>query len=197
MTNRKIAMSVALALGVPLAGAVHAATPFQGPYVGGQIGYSVYDTTLSGGGSSIEGISGSGAEGGIYGGWGMTLTPTTYGGIEAEYSWSGAEFTGLGAKIEDKGNYGISGRLGWLPSSNVMLYGRLGWQRAQLEYSEPGFSSEQDHDGLRVGLGVEVAMTGDWLLRMDYAHTMYDDVTIVDNFEPDNDVFRLGFAFQF
>ncbi|HMA11723.1 MAG TPA: porin family protein, partial [Steroidobacteraceae bacterium] len=102
------------------------------------------------------------------------------------------------AKIQDKDNYGISGRLGWLPSNNVMLYGRLGWQRTTLEYSAPGFSDEQDHDGMRVGLGAEVAMTGNWLMRADYAHTFYDDVTILGTkYEPDNDVFRVGVAFQF
>lgn len=186
---------IALAAGLPfVAGAALAATPFQGPYVGGQIGYSVYDITLSGGGESIEGISGSGAEGGVYGGWGMRFAPNAYGGLEAEYNWSGAEFTGLGLKIEDKDNYGISGRLGWLPSNNVMLYGRLGWQRTTLDYA----GIEKDHDGARVGLGAEVAMAGNWLVRMDYAHTFYDDVTFDGgSFEPDNDVFRIGVAIQF
>lgn len=197
MTNRKLTISAALALGLPLAGVAYAATPFVGPYVGAQIGYSVYDIEISGPGLSVEGISATGAEGGLYGGWGMKLSPTTYGGIEAEYNWSGAEHTstasGLGGTIEDKDNYGISGRLGWLPSSNVMLYGRLGWQRAALDYA----GTEKDHDGLRVGLGAEVAMAGDWLLRMDYAHTMYEDVTIGGNFDPENDVFRIGVARQF
>lgn len=187
---------IALAAGLPfVAGSALAATPFQGPYVGGQVGYSVYDITLSEpGGGSIEGFSGSGAEGGVYGGWGMKFAPNTYGGLEAEYNWSGAEHTLGGFKIEDKDNYGISGRLGWLPSNNVMLYGRLGWQRATLDY----FGVEKDHDGARVGLGAEVAMAGNWLMRMDYAHTFYDDVTVDGtSFEPDNDVFRIGVAIQF
>jgi outer membrane immunogenic protein len=194
MMNRKIAVSVALALGLPLAGAAHAATPFTGPYIGGQLGYSVYDLTLSAGGSSIEGFSGSGAEGGVFGGWGMKFSPVTYGGIEAEYNWSGAEHTTDGFKIEDGDNWGISARLGWLPANNVMLYGRMGWQRATLDYA----GIEEDHDGARVGLGVEVAMTGNWLMRMDYAHTFYDDVTVDGaNSEPDNDVFRVGISYQF
>jgi outer membrane immunogenic protein len=199
MTNRKLTISVALALGLPLAGGAYAATPFVGPYVGAQIGYSVYDIDASlPAQGSIEGFSGSGAEGGLYGGWGTQFAPALYGGVEAEYSWSGAEHTTNGFKIEDDSNYGISGRVGWLPSSNTMLYARLGWQRANLEYSIDGLKSDQDHDGFRVGLGAEVAMTGDWLLRMDYAHTMYDDVTIgAAKFEPDNDVFRIGIARQF
>jgi len=143
MMNRKLAVSLALALGMSAAGASYAATPFTGPYVGAQLGYSVYDLKLTEtdltGTSTFEGLSGSGAEGGVYGGWGMKLAPNYYGGIEAEYNWSGAEHTttvpGATLKIEDKDNYGISGRLGWLPSSNVMLYGRLGWQRVSLDYS--------------------------------------------------------------
>lgn len=206
MTNRKLAMSLALALGVPFAGA-QAATPFVGPYVGAQIGYSVYDieeTISNGGVASIDGISASGGEGGLFVGFGMKPTPITYAGIEAEYNWSGAEHTDnlFGFKIQDNDNYGISGRVGWLPSSNVMLYGRLGWQRAALEYDYGGvFTSEQDHDGVRVGLGAEVALTSNVLMRADYAHTFYDDVTnnvgFSDKFEPDNDVFRVGIGFQF
>lgn len=206
MMNRKLAVSLALALGTSAAGAAYAATPFVGPYVGAQIGYSVYDIQEDSPSLSSEGISASGAEGGLYGGWGMKLTPTTYAGIEAEYNWSGAEHTttagSTAVEIEDADNYGISGRLGWLPSSNVMLYGRLGWQRATLDYtfSDPGGSAafDQDHDGFRVGLGAEVAMTSNLLMRMDYAHTMYDDVSFGGaNFEPDNDVFRVGVGYQF
>lgn len=193
MMNRKIAMSLALALGMS-AGVTHAATPFVGPYVGAQLGYSVYDITLSGGGSSTEGLSGSGAEGGLFGGFGIKPSPTTYAGIEAEYNWSGAEHTTDGFKIEDNDNYGLSGRLGWLPSSNVMLYGRLGWQRATLDYA----GLEEDHDGVRAGLGAEVAVSSNLLMRADYAHTFYDDVTVGGvNSEPDNDVFRVGIGFQF
>src|SRR5574340_34636 len=199
MMNCKIAISFALALGMSAAaGVASAATPFNGFYGGGQIGYSVYDISLSEPGLSVDGVSGSGADGCVFGGWGMKLAPNYYGGLEAEYNWSGAEHQTDGAKIQDKDNYGISGRLGWLPSNNVMLYGRLGWQRATLEYSAPGISDEQDHDGMRVGVGAEVAMTGNWLMRADYAHTFYDDVTILGtNYEPDNDVFRVGVAFQF
>lgn len=198
MTNRKLTLSVALALGLPFAGAGYAATPFVGPYIGGQLGYSVYDVELSEPGFSSEGLSGSGGEGGLFAGWGMKPTPVTYAGVEAEYNWSGAEHLTDGFQIEDKDNYGISARVGWLPANNVMLYGRLGWQRAELEYRLSGFSSKRDHDGLRLGLGAEVAMAGNWLMRLDYAHTIYDDVTVFGTkFEPVNDVFRIGFGFQF
>ena len=224
MMNRKIAVSVALAVGLPFAGVAHAATPFVGPYVGAQLGYSVYDMKGTVIDSSIpetdkvDGLSASGAEGGLYAGWGMKPNPVTYVGIEAEYSWSGAEHTSsltdptgtVTGKIKDKDNYGISGRLGWLPSSNTMLYVRAGWQRVKLEYSGDFAGSgssgsgtlNRDHDGLRLGVGAEVAMTSDWLLRLDYAHTWYGDETFVSGavtakIEPDNDVFRIGIARQF
>ncbi len=219
MSNRKIAVSVALALGLPFA-AAHAATPFVGPYVGAQIGYSIYDVNSRLTDTSIpetftvDGISASGAEGGLYGGWGMKPSANTYAGVEVEFNWSGAEHTSTSVdpvgtvtgKIEDKYNYGISGRLGWLPSSNTLLYVRAGWQRVNLEYSGSAYgiggSLDRDHDGFRLGLGAEVALTGDWLLRMDYAHTWYDDKTlgaapVSVKFEPDNDVFRIGIARQF
>lgn len=219
MINRKIAIYVALAMGLP--GASYAATPFIGPYVGVQVGYSVYDMAGRVTDTSIpqtntaEGLSGSDAEGGLYAGFGMKMSPVTYAGIEIEYSWSGAEHSStltdaggtVTGKIEDENNFGISGRLGWLPSSNTMLYVRAGWQRVNLEYSGDlvgvgGGSLDRDHDGLRLGLGAEMAMAGNMLLRMEYAHTWYGDETFTSgtmsaNIEPDNDVFRIGIARQF
>ena len=226
MINRKIAASVALALGVSFTGASYAASPFAGFYAGGQLGYSVYDIKATATDTSIpetgtiEGLSGSGAEGGLYAGWGMDIAPTAYAGLEIEYSWSGAEHTtsfsdptGSGtARIEDKDNYGISARLGWLPSSNTMLYARAGWQRVSLEYSgdlsglgagPASGSTDVDHDGFRFGLGAEVAMASNWLMRLDYAHTWYQEEDIASSgtasakSEPDNDVFRIGIAYRF
>jgi len=201
-----------------------AATPFDGPYLGLQLGHSVHDikvtSTTSTISSNTEGISASGADGGLYTGWGTKISPTTYGGVEAEYSWSGAEHTttetelGFGtstANIKEKYNYGLSARLGWLPTSSTMLYGRAGWQRTNIDYSgsltggEGNFSynTNQDHDGWRLGAGAEVALTSDWLLRLDYAHTWYNDETLTPvagfsmKLEPQHDVFRVGIAHQF
>lgn len=208
---------IALAAGLPFfAGVAVAATPFSGPYVGAQVGYSVYDSVGTfaepGGSLTLDGASARGADGGVYGGWGMKLSPTTYAGIEAEYNWSGAEHTTTASSggtvstlsYKDKDNYGISARLGWLPSSNVMLYGRAGWQRVSMDYTAgvAGLGSStinKDHDGFRLGVGTEVAMSGNWLMRLDYNHTWYQKETLEPGVEaePDNDVFRIGVAYQF
>lgn len=212
MMNRKLAVSLALALGMSVTGASHAASPFDGFYLGAQVGYSVYDIKLTEtdltGTSTFEGLSGNGVDGGVYGGWGMLFGPTWYGGLEAEYNWSGAEhtttFPGGSLKIEDKDNWGVSARLGWLPSSNVMLYGRLGWQRVSLDYSGDvaGFGAgtiSQDHDGFRLGVGTEVAVAPNLLMRLDYNHTWYSKDTVAPGLEsePDNDLFRVGLAYRF
>lgn len=218
MINRKLAVFLPIALGLSVAGAAYA-SPFNGPYVGGQIGYSIYDTTLSAsdatGSANFDGLSGSGADGGLYAGWGMLFTPNWYGGIEAEYNWSGAEFSasasdasGSGTvKIKDKDNYGVGARLGWLPNSDTMLYTRLGWQRVRLEttgsgtISGVGFSGSRsvDHDGFRLGFGVEMAMTSNWLVRAEYDHTWYNKQTVDTGvqLEPNNDIVRVGLTYQF
>ena len=211
MMNRKIAVSAALALGMSFAGATYAASPFNGPYVGAQVGYSVYDTkgtfTDPSGTLALDGASARGADGGVYAGWGTLFSPSWYGGLEAEYNWSGAEHTthigGDSLSYKDKDNYGISGRLGWLPSRNVMLYTRLGWQRASIDYSEniAGAAStiNKNHDGFRLGFGTEVAMTSNWLMRLDYNHTWYGKHTVAPGVEsePNNDLVRVGLAYQF
>ena len=219
--NRRLASSLVLALGMSVTGTSHAASPFDGFYLGAQVGYSVYDTKLTAsdptGSATLEGLSGNGVDGGVYGGWGMLFGPAWYGGLEAEYNWSGAEFsatasdaTGSGeAKIEDKDNWGVSARLGWLPSNNVMLYGRLGWQRVSLDYSASGNAPSvglsgagtisQDHDGFRLGVGTEVAVAPNLLMRLDYNHTWYSKDTVAPGLEsePDNDLFRVGLAYRF
>lgn len=216
MMNRKLAVSLALALGMSAAGAAYAASPFNGPYVGAQVGYSVYDTKGTfadpGGTLTLDGASASGADGGVYGGWGMLFSPTWYGGLEAEYNWSGAEHTTTASSggsvatlsYKDKDNYGISARLGWLPSSNVMLYGRAGWQRLSMDYTAgvAGLGSSttsEDHNGFRAGVGAEVAMTSNWLMRLDYSHTSYNKKTLEPGVyaEPSNDLFRVGLAYRF
>lgn len=208
MMNRKLGVSLALALGMSVTGATYAASAFDGPYVGAQIGYSVYDFKLTTPSETIDGVSGRGADGGVYAGWGMLFSPTYYGGVEAEYSWSGAkhETTSPGAsgEIKDKDNFGLSARLGWLPSSNVMLYGRAGWQRASLDYSGnvAGIGAatiNKDHDGFRLGVGTDVAMAGNWLMRLEYDHTWYNKETLAPGAEsePRNDLFRVGVAYKF
>lgn len=204
MMIRKIAVSAALALGMSFAGASYAASPFNGPYVGAQVGYSVYDNKLSDSSGTVDGLSGRGADGGLFAGWGTLVNPNIYAGIEGEYNWSGAEHTttatGLGSlSYKDKDNYGIGGRLGWLPSSNVMLYTRLGWQRASIDYSDAAGTINKNHDGFRLGFGTEVAMTSNWLMRLDYNHTWYGKDTVAPGVEaePNNDLVRVGLAYQF
>lgn len=197
-----------------------AATPFDGPYLGVQLGHSVHDirmnetvtAPLTPSSSKIEGVSAPGAEGGLYAGWGTKMIPAIYGGVEGEYSLSNERFDasttfagGLSGQIKEKYNYGISGRLGWLPSPTSMLYVRAGWQRARLGYSVAmaGVSASQnkDHNGFRLGAGTEVALTSAWLLRLDYAYTWYDELKssgsgFTDKLEPRHNVFRVGIAYQ-
>jgi outer membrane immunogenic protein len=209
--NPKTAASVALVLGMSLAGASVAASPFNGPYVGAQLGYSLYDFKVTTPTESFDGASGRGADGGVYAGWGTLFSPAFYGGVEAEYNWSGAKhqttLSGASGEIKDKDNYGIGARLGWLPSSNAMLYTRLGWQRAQLEYSGNvvgtggtiSGSTKLDHNGFRLGVGAETALAANTMLRLEYDHTWYRKDTVDTGLEsePRNDLFRVGLAYQF
>ena len=209
MMNHKLAVSLALVLGASVAGTSHAApSPFQGPYVGAQLGYSVYDFKLTTPTETLDGVSAKGADGGVYAGWGMLMSPAYYGGLEAEYNWSGAKhdttLPGASGEIKDKDNYGLSARLGWLPSDNVMLYGRAGWQRVSVDYSGDvagigANTANQDHDGFRLGVGTEVAMANNWMMRLEYDHTWYNKETITPGAQSDprNDLFRVGLGYRF
>ncbi len=85
-------------------------------------------------------------------------------GAFGEYNWSDID-----GKDHD---WALAGRLGYVVASRTMVYGLLGY--AQADYGDVTF------EGIRAGAGVEFAVTSNFFLGMEYAHTWYDEETLID-----------------
>lgn len=170
-----------------------AASPFDGAYVGAYTGY--IDNK-----GSAEGVTGIDTDGWTYGGYagfGKTFDQFYFGG---EVEIGTADIDGKGrigtvpatAKINE--SYGLAARVGFLASDNALFYGRVGWQRTNFEATAGAGASRVKADdtlnGLRVGGGLEYALTDNILTRVEYNYTNYEQGV------RDNQV-RVGIAYRF
>jgi outer membrane immunogenic protein len=185
---------------------------FDGSYVGLQGGYGMTtaEATFSNGIGSISGEEdGSAFIGGAFVGYGLT-NGNLFGGVEVEGLFSGIEESateaGLGLTVEQKYSVGISGRVGYVVTDNILLYGRAGWVWTQFEASATdGIDSESDDDwfnGPRVGVGAEVAVASGLFGRIEYTHTWYNDNDyrigpISAELGGDEDLFMVGVGYRF
>lgn len=169
-----------------------AASPFDGAYVGAMTSYSKDDSA-----GKPAGIDADGWQFGGYTGYGQTFDGF-YFGAEAELSGSTIDDTAtigtVTTKYKVNESYGLAARAGYLLSDTVLLYGRAGWQRTNFEATLGTGASriniDDTLDGVRVGGGLEFALTDNVLARVEYNHTNYEqDVK-------DNQI-RFGVAYRF
>ena len=160
MIKKSLLSAVVFVASISMAGTASAQeSVFEGFYVGGQAGYSIIDVDISvaGVGSASDDMDGFGGGGFI--GFGGT-NGSLYGSIEAELGYDGADWSesagGISADLEAQLTYGLGFRAGWIAADNLLIYGRVGWIRTNVEASVTGLGSDdEDFDGLRIGGGVE------------------------------------------
>jgi len=200
------------------------APDLSGFYAGAQAGYGTLNTDLdalqtdSGGDRTLAAdFGGQGATGSIFAGYGLSWHQW-YLGLELEAeasrsSWDHArDPSGRDFSVDKKGGYGASGRLGYVLSNGVLLYGRGGIVRTKfITQYEKGTNTDNwvDDDekqyGWRVGLGTEIPATERLFLRFDYSYTDYNSYSITtphtnaDTVEFDNreSLFRVGGGVRF
>jgi outer membrane immunogenic protein len=196
---------------------------FDGPYVGAAAGYSWAKpdsvATIPAVGREavdkrVDGFSGVG-----FVGFGRTFD-ALYLGVEGEIGFTDAEATNrVGTNpygFETGLTYGLSLRAGVLATPDTLIYGRVGWQRTELDIKSqlnnvvtiggfiPRINQSQDLDGWRLGGGVERAIDDNLLARVEYNYTNYEDVTTFYTgnigrlaLSPDEHSVRVGLAYRF
>lgn len=187
-------------------------TPLTGAYVGAQAGYGWRDADNNAGFDADM----DGGDYGVFAGYKVdalldqTINRTGLGlngAVEVHYNWSdGDDSQTIGAvtgTAEKNHEYGISFRpgisvLSGLTPWTANPYGIIGWKRAEFEGSATTAgvttSSKDTYDGFELGIGTEVLAFNDVGLRLDYAHTWYEEK---NGFEPDEDTLRVGLAYHF
>lgn len=172
---RTVLFSLAAAAAVTASPALAAAD--AGPYVG----VAVTHDNISGTGDA-EGLGFNGIGGSAFLGYNFDLGTSTFAGLEANFDVASADVDSAAVKADYY--FGVSGRLGFRPSENVALYGRVGYQRGRVT-GDNGLATEfhESADGLRLGAGVEANVSENVAVRVEYNHTHYyidDTLTGVD-----------------
>ena len=203
-----------------------AKSAFDGAYVGLQGGYTFvtpdadHQTVIGGDAiaTSSTDKNADGFTGGIYAGFGQTFD-RFYVGAEVDAGYSDAKGTATPNSarysFEAKESYGVSGRVGYLFSDTALVYGRVGWQRTDIDFTgNPGVptiggtpavaSFGGELDGVRYGIGSEVVVGQNLLLRAEYSYTDYEDFTVTyplgagnSRVDAHENLVRAGIAYRF
>lgn len=169
------------------------AAPFTGPRVEAIIGYDTAD------------VEGENSDGLVYGG-GIGYDFNLGGaiaGIEAELSdstidecISGVDVAGDELCVQAGRDIYVGGRIGTVLGSNTLLYGKAGYVngRANLQYDAPGTVDDFDDgvnlDGVRLGAGVEFALSGNVFAKTEYRYSNFEQ-----GYEKHQLVGGIGFRF--
>ncbi|MFV3075109.1 outer membrane protein [Niveispirillum fermenti] len=174
-----------------------AQSPFDGAYVGAYTGYTDNNASAASGAANAK-FDSDGWLYGAYAGYGKTFDSFYLGGEidlgSADISGKGT-VAGLPTSLSMNESYGISARAGYLISNDALLYGRVGWQRTNYEVSVGSgatrIKADDTLDGLRLGGGLEYALTQNVLARVEYNYTDYDKTRFDEN------QIRVGVAYRF
>jgi opacity protein-like surface antigen len=187
---------------------------FNGPYIGLNLGYGSTDykaDVIPAGVLSIDSLSGSGVNAGLFAGYGATNDSGVYFGLETEGSWSSGDSKidmaagALVLEMSKDWTLGLSARLGGMIKETVLGYVRAGWVATKYEAQviSVSWSQKKTFDGPRVGVGLEMDINKDVSFRADYTYTWYgsndlDDAGVpVLSVKPNEQLFRIGFAYHF
>lgn len=95
-------------------------------------------------------------------------------GIEAEAADATTDECLMGCVDAGRDLY-IGGRAGVVAGRSVLLYGKVGYTNARAVYSSGSFSSGENYDGIRAGVGLEWAIPGSAVaLRAEYRYSNYE-----------------------
>jgi opacity protein-like surface antigen len=169
---------------------------FNGPYLGGHLGYSNFDvgarfTATAPASGFVADTSADDPIFGVFGGYGRTFQifgQQIYLGLEGEYSRNTAHGTvfarssgpdAFAVEMTVTDSYGVTSRIGIVPLPQFLVYARFGWQWSLIELkARSPFGTARTSgfiNGLRVGAGTEWAIFPNFLLGIEWTYTFYGD----------------------
>lgn len=199
-----------------LAAAPPVMADLSGLYLGVQGSLPNLGSELSGprgapGGTLTSELADFGFGGGPFVGYALRAGDWQFGlEIDAELSdvdW--AHTRDMGGRVYSvERNWSVSAGpvVGYWLNDDSMIYSRFGIVEAgfDTDYVESGTSYGESRNltGLRVGVGGETTLTGNFFLRLDYSYTDYEDYDITygggrDNFANNESLVRLGLGYRF
>ena len=211
-------MKKLLICSVLLAGCSTYADP-SGFYLGGGLGWSdaQYTDTLKEEGLEdfSTDLAGYGPAASLFGGYRLDLNSSLFAALETNAQLSTAKFEqsvdGDETLVEQTSSFGVAALMGTQVGAGE-IYGRIGFQLANYNYSETetGFpeddiKTDTSHSGIRFGLGTEFPLGNHSQLRMDWSRTLYSEEQYEEDkesdsaslLEPTETLFQIGFVRQF
>lgn len=192
---RNIALVVAVAVATVSTPALAANS---GPY----IGVGVTHDNVAGGGDA-EGLGINGIGGTVFAGFDMPMSESTFVGVEANFDLASAKVGDATDSFEADNAYGATARFGANLNDSVAIYVRAGYQRGRASTVVEGVKVSESRDGLRLGGGLEAAITDRVSLRAEYNRTHYyaneadQMLAESDNIGLNNDQFSLAVVYGF
>jgi len=177
--QRSVCLSVCLSVLILSPTSALAKSPFEGFYLGGQLGVGKFsmDTEYTGMGySGDDDGSTSDLVGGVYFGGGKPVTEVVYLGGEVDFMVHNQEidYSQGYDTVELAWSIGGKARLGGIIADRHLIYGLLGLRIAHFKSEIYGYTdSDETRAGISVGAGYEFAITHNIIARAEGAYTGY------------------------
>lgn len=109
--------------------------------------------------------------------------------METELTIAGGDSPDVKFGLEKDDEWSVGGRIGYIAAPRTLVYALAAYSQTKynvtgfdgIEVPEGGyFNKGATFDGVTVGGGVEIALTGNVFLGLEYAHTFYGEETLLD-----------------
>lgn len=141
--------------------------PFTGARVEAVVGYDKIDLNIAGA-ENPDGLMY-----GVAAGYDLQVGGAVV-GLEGEYTDSDTRLAALGASVETDRDLYVGGRVGFA-AGRALVYGKAGYTNARFEASNGVVRASDTLDGVRVGGGVEMSLTGGLFAKAEYRYSNYSD----------------------
>ncbi len=167
---------------------------WQGPYVGANLGYQW--SSISSNATRPNGVMG-----GVQAGYTWQSQEFVF-GFEADIQASAAEDIFAPWKFSNPWFGTLRGRAGFLLNNTTLFYatGGLALGSLQAQSTLTGVTEDKVHPGWTVGLGVEMAIAGNWSAKIEYLYiNLYDRTYALTGASNgmDASVLRMGVNYRF
>src|SRR5258708_13076454 len=166
-----------LAVKAPPPGPAYIASPWDGLYVGGNVGYgeTSFEATATGFGT-LASVHGNGVVGGFQAGYNKQYGTFVL-RLETDFDLTSIENTTAGVSTKLPWFGTTRTRLGFLVNPALLLYGTGGVAYGRLEESVPGASVKVGGVGWAAGACVQYAFTPQCSIGADYLHVKLHHIT--------------------
>jgi outer membrane immunogenic protein len=152
----------------PPPGGAYIASPWDGLYIGGNLGYG--ETSFDFPGISLHG---NGVVGGFQAGYNKQFGTFVL-GLETDFDLTSIKNTTAGVETKLPWFGTTRGRVGYLLNPVLLLYATGGVAYGRVEQSVPGASVKVPGVGWTAGAGLQYALTPQWSIGAEYLHVELD-----------------------